>query len=238
MLVSCNTKSKSDVVNDIVGNNNDVSFSLTMEDGDGSSKVRELAQGQGGVSIGFTATVYVDGDVITKDVVSLNRVNDIEWATLQHTYLNASNEEVVENYAGAIKIDESNNSHEVYYLNSETGEYEYYGTGYNPNFDFSFEQLEEYLTLDNAYLAAAVALGDNGKYETLAGRRCLTFGIPGERVNLPEGRLEVSFDLESRLLMKMHANYIERTNDDMIIHAANVDVGSFTTAGPAPTLTK
>ena len=235
MLVGCTTQSKSEFISSMISGH-DTDFVLTMADGDASSIVEELSRTVGGVSIGFTATTYLDDEVITKDEVVLSRVNDIEWATLRHTYQNNEHEEVVENYAGALKFVEE--GAEVYYLDAESGNYEYYGMTYDPAINFSFEQLEQYLTLDDAYLAAAIALGDNGKYETIAGRKCLTFGIPGENVDLPGGRLTVSFDLESRLLMKCHANYLETTPDETFVHAANVDVTNFTNAGTVPTLYK
>ena len=254
MLAGCAGMTKEDVISDIINSNgggngggNNSGFSLSFSDS-GHSAVEALSKQAGGVSIKFSFTHYVDDELTAGADVTLSRVNNIEWATVEAFYLDGENR-VEQTIGGAIEIDEKDDlAVDAYYFDSEAKEYVYYGTAYDPDVKlltetFTFEALESWLTLDNAYLAAAVAMGANGKIENIAGQQCLTFNLSGTAnpgYGIPhDDSVSVSFNLSSRLLMKAHYTHFEYDIDGVpVVYQENVDVTSFTTAGEVPVLVK
>lgn len=236
--------SKSDAVDSIInggggGGNSESNFNLTIDD-TGHSVVKELSEKSGGVSISFAVTTYVDGELTSRGDATLSRVNEIEWGTFVHQF-KQDDQDVTKEFAGAIKLTEEEAIAEVYYQDQETKEYVYYGDVYNPAISYTFEDLENYLTLDNAYLAALVAFGDNGNIEVISGQTCLTFTLTHDTCSyVPSGDvITVSFGLNSHLLMKAHHTHYEYDAENVpTVYQENLDVSNFAVAGEVPNLVK
>ena len=257
MLAGCNM-SKEDAINSAMsggGNGGGSSqggsgFNLSMAEG-GHSAVKALSERDGGVSIRFDYKSYVDSEEVRGAAVTLSRVNNVEWATVDAFYMDGTTR-VEQTIGGAIDIHEgATEGIDAYYLNPETNGYEYYGTTYDERVrllteTFTFEMLEEWLTLDNAYLAAAIYMGVDGTIGgTIAGQAVMEFTL--NSANVPQlvdvlgsnYSLTFSFSLSTRLLMKVHlTTYVYDNEGVPTIYQENVDVSGFTTAGLAPSLTK
>ena len=257
MLTGCNL-SKEDAINSMMsgegGGNSQggggTGFNLSMAEG-GHSAVKTLSEREGGVSITFNYKSYVDSEEIRGASVTLSRVQSVEWATVNAFYMDGT-ERVEQTIGGAIDIHEgAQEGIDAYYLNPETNGYEYYGTTYDENVrllteTFTFEMLEEWLTLDNAYLAAAIYLGIDGTIGgIIAGQQCMEFTLNAancsELISILGNNytLTFSFSLSTRLLMKVHLTQYQYDNEGVpTIYQENVDVSGFTTAGLVPSLTK
>lgn len=253
MLAGCNLN-KEDAVNSFIdgggnggGGSQGSGFNLTMAE-NGNSAVKALSERDGGVAITFAATSYIDSELTASATVTLSRVGNIEWATVNAFYMNGT-ERVEQTIGGAIEIHEgASEGIDAYYYDAEANGYVYYGTTYDPNVQlfteqFTFEQLESWLTLDNAYLAAAIALGIDGTIgEIIAGQQCMSFTL--NAANCPQvfsgaDNLTFAFSLSTRLLMRVHHTHYEYDGEGVpTIYQENVDVSGFTTAGLAPSLTK
>ena len=253
MLAGCNL-SKEDAVDSYIngggngGNsNNNSGFNLSMAEG-GHSAVEELSQREGGVSIRFDYKSYVDSEEVRGAAVNLSRKGNIEWATVDAFYMNGS-ERVEQTIGGAIDIHGDNM--DVYYLDPETNGYVYYDNVYDRDVmllteEFTFERLEEWLTLDNAYLAAAIYLGIDGTIGgVIAGQQCMEFTLNSANcyqlvdVLGANYSLTFSFSLSTRLLMRVHlTQYGVDADGAPVVYQENVDVSGFTTAGLEPSLSK
>ncbi len=253
MLAGCNLN-KEDAINSFIdgggnggGGSQGSGFNLTMAE-NGNSAVKTLGEREGGVAITFAATSYVDSELMANASVTLSRVGNIEWATAEAFYMDG-NEKVEQSVAGAIEIHEgATEGIDAYYFDKEVNGYVYYGTNYDPEVkllteQFSFEQLESWLTLDNAYLAAAIALGLDGTIgEIIAGQQCMSFTM--NAANCPQvlsgaDNLTFSFSLSTRLLMRVHHTHYEYDGEGVpTIYQENIDVSGFTAAGLVPSLTK
>lgn len=253
MLAGCNLSKEDAVSSYINGGGNGGNggggngFNLTMAES-GNSAVKTLSEREGGVAITFTFASYVDSEADMGATVTLSRVGNIEWATVEAFYMDGT-EKVEQTIGGAIEIREGVNAGiDAYYYNAETQGYEYYGTSYDPDVQllaetFTFEVLEQWLTLDNAYLAAAIYMGIDGTIgDMIAGQSCMTFTL--NHANCPDyfqgaDNLSFSFSLSTRLLMRVHNTHYEYDNEGVpTIYQQNVDVSGFTTAGLVPSLTK
>lgn len=253
MLAGCNLNKEDLISSYIDGGGNGGSqgggsgFNLSMAEG-GHSAVKELSEREGGVSITFKYASYVDSEEMNGATVKLSRVNNLEWATVDAFYMDGA-DRVEASIGGAIEISANDETAiDAYYLNPEDQKYHFYGTSYNPEVrllaeTFTFELLEQYLTLDNAYLAAAIYMGIDGTIgDIIAGQQCMTFTL--NAANCPDiftGRdtLTFSFSLSTRLLMRAHlSTWGTDTDGSPVLYQANVDVSGFSAAGTLPTLVR
>ena len=252
MLAGCNFN-KEDLVSSMGGGGNGGNggggggsgFNLTMAEG-GHSAVKTLGEREGGVQITFDYKAYVDSEAVRGAAVTLSRSGNIEWASVNAFYYDGETK-IEDSIGGAIEIHEgATEGIDAYYFDKESNGYVYYGTSYDENVKlltetFTFEVLEQWLTLDNTYLAAAIALGIDGTIgDIVAGQQCMSFTMNAANCSQyfsGADSLTFSFSLASRLLMRVHFTHYEYDAEGVpTIYQENVDVSGFTAAGLAPSL--
>lgn len=204
------------------------------ENENGHDTIQELAERDGGVCINFTARTYVDGVVTTNTDIKINAIDNYDWATI-HTTTNYGQNDIDITVGGATIT--HRNFFEVYYLAPESEIYEYYGNEYNPDIDFSIEQIEGYLTLDPVYMAALVVAG-KGSIEYIAGEQCLTFTIDGDMFGdyTVGAKLKASFSITTHLLMKVELTSFTTDSYGLpVLNQYDLQVNSISSAEPLPT---
>ena len=183
-------------------------FFDNYSNGTSHNRIKTLAEEFDGIELDFRVFHKLNDDVVIDDNLKLGRKGNVVWA--EDTLLQSDNidpgVELPCTVKGALQYVSEPSSFEAYYgINSDV--YSYYGTALREDINFSIQDIEDYFALSD-YLLVYLIASTAGYFETVAGRKALTF--PLSNVDMQGNQMtcsgiQISFDWETRLIM--HYNY-------------------------------
>lgn len=209
-------------------------FTPSPED-TGTNVIRTLGEREEGVSIGYTATNYVDSTIVNQAQGDLSRLGDTEWVTISTNIIDSSEITEIDVYGGAVKYSEEGD--EYYYYRHETDEFVFATVLQDQDEVFNtINAVETLFTLNDVYFAALFLADIKGTIEYISGNKCMTFIIPGEYYgDYAQGaKITVSYSLDLRLLMKLEQTSIIFDGEIPTIEQYTLHVTDLGPAGELP----